>query len=110
MFSKIRELIMEPNYFLCVLIDEVESLAHARNAGSNDAEPADSMRVVNALLTQIDSIRRFVEKFKGKELRSLMLLLNKRACLVRQCSILESITMPKLRFSKSFRQHCLLTD
>lgn len=63
MFSKIRELIMEPNYFLCVLIDEVESLAHARNAGSNDAEPADSMRVVNALLTQIDSIRRYKQPY-----------------------------------------------
>lgn len=42
---------------VCVLIDEVESLAAARKSGGN--EPSDAIRVVNALLTQIDNIKRF---------------------------------------------------
>ena len=38
-------------------IDEVESLSAARSASAN--EPSDAIRVVNALLTQIDAIKRF---------------------------------------------------
>ena len=38
-----------------MLIDEVESLAAARKASSN--EPSDAIRVVNAVLTQIDAIK-----------------------------------------------------
>ena len=57
MFAEIRELIAEPGAFVCVLIDEVESLAAVRKNSS--AEPSDSIRVVNAVLTQLDSIRHF---------------------------------------------------
>jgi len=35
----------------------VESLAAARKAGSS--EPTDAIRAVNALLTQLDALRRF---------------------------------------------------
>uniref|UniRef100_A0A8C9P2A2 Pachytene checkpoint protein 2 homolog n=1 Tax=Spermophilus dauricus TaxID=99837 RepID=A0A8C9P2A2_SPEDA len=41
-----------------VLIDEVESLTAARSACRAGAEPSDAIRVVNALLTQIDQIKR----------------------------------------------------
>ena len=41
-----------------VLIDEVESLASARKSALNGSEPSDSIRVVNAVLTQLDAIRR----------------------------------------------------
>ncbi|XP_023336092.1 pachytene checkpoint protein 2 homolog [Eurytemora carolleeae] len=57
MFAEIRDLIDDPNAFVCVLIDEVESLTAARkNSGS---EPSDAIRVVNALLTQLDSIKHY---------------------------------------------------
>ncbi|XP_016197856.1 pachytene checkpoint protein 2 homolog isoform X3 [Arachis ipaensis] len=36
--------------------DEVESLAAARKAAIFGSEPSDSIRVVNALLTQIDKL------------------------------------------------------
>lgn len=57
MFSRIQELVEDPDCLVIVLIDEVESLARAR--GSTGNEPSDSIRVVNALLTQIDQIKRF---------------------------------------------------
>eukprot|EP00916_Digyalum_oweni_P022078 GHVL01036649.1.p1 GENE.GHVL01036649.1~~GHVL01036649.1.p1 ORF type:complete len:418 (-),score=101.97 GHVL01036649.1:1448-2701(-) len=55
MFQKIRELIEDSQSFVCVLIDEVESLAASRQAATG-SDPSDAMRVVNALLTQIDSL------------------------------------------------------
>ncbi|KAK5984078.1 hypothetical protein GCK32_011954 [Trichostrongylus colubriformis] len=41
-----------------VLIDEIESLGMSRDASTSRGDPADSIRAVNALLTQIDRIRR----------------------------------------------------
>ncbi|XP_065216144.1 pachytene checkpoint protein 2 homolog [Planococcus citri] len=59
MFSKIKEHLEYGESLVCVLIDEIESLTHARNACMNGAEPSDSIRVVNAILTQLDQIRRY---------------------------------------------------
>ncbi|XP_064466493.1 pachytene checkpoint protein 2 homolog [Ornithodoros turicata] len=59
MFQKIQEFIDDPDALVFVLIDEVESLAHSRKAALGGSEPSDAIRVVNALLTQIDSIKRF---------------------------------------------------
>lgn len=56
LFNKIAELVSDPNNLVCVLIDEVESLAYARSAMSSN-EPRDAMRVVNAVLTQLDSLK-----------------------------------------------------
>ena len=42
---------------VCVLIDEVESLTAARSGAASGAEPSDAIRVVNAVLTQIDQLR-----------------------------------------------------
>lgn len=56
LFAKIKEIIADPHSLVCVLIDEVESLAYARDCMSGQ-EPKDAMRVVNALLTQLDNIK-----------------------------------------------------
>ncbi|EDW80543.1 uncharacterized protein Dwil_GK11512 [Drosophila willistoni] len=56
LFTKIGELVADRNNLVCVLIDEVESLAYARSAMSSN-EPRDAMRVVNAVLTQLDDIK-----------------------------------------------------
>jgi len=55
MFTEIKRLMENPNSLVCVLIDEVESLTAARKASGS--EPSDAIRVVNALLTQLDSIK-----------------------------------------------------
>ncbi|KAM8967246.1 pachytene checkpoint protein 2 homolog [Pelodytes ibericus] len=58
MFQKIRELIDDQDALVFVLIDEVESLTAARKASQAGTEPSDAIRVVNAVLTQIDQIKR----------------------------------------------------
>ncbi|KAJ0048207.1 hypothetical protein Pint_15548 [Pistacia integerrima] len=50
-------MVEEENNLVFVLIDEVESLAAARKAALSGSEPSDSIRVVNALLTQMDKLK-----------------------------------------------------
>ncbi|CAG0887270.1 unnamed protein product [Darwinula stevensoni] len=59
MFEKIKEMMDNPDAVVFILIDEVESLAAARAAAIAGSDPSDSLRVVNALLTQLDQIRRY---------------------------------------------------
>lgn len=58
MFQRLQELIEDRAALVCVLIDEVESLTSARSSAFRGSEPSDAIRVVNALLTQLDQIRR----------------------------------------------------
>ncbi|KTF73295.1 hypothetical protein cypCar_00042076, partial [Cyprinus carpio] len=58
MFQKIQELIDDKDALVFVLIDEVESLTAARSAAQAGTEPSDAIRVVNAVLTQLDQIKR----------------------------------------------------
>ncbi|DAA17766.1 pachytene checkpoint protein 2 homolog [Bos indicus x Bos taurus] len=58
MFQKIQDLIDDKDALVFVLIDEVESLTASRNACRAGTEPSDAIRVVNAVLTQIDQIKR----------------------------------------------------
>lgn len=51
LFGHILDRVEEGDALVFVLIDEVESLTAARRAGSS--EPVDSIRAVNALLTQV---------------------------------------------------------
>ncbi|KAJ7638612.1 P-loop containing nucleoside triphosphate hydrolase protein [Roridomyces roridus] len=57
LFSSITELVDEEDAFLVVLIDEVESLTAARAGAMAGTEPSDGLRVVNALLTQLDKLK-----------------------------------------------------
>ncbi|KAG0352591.1 Pachytene checkpoint protein 2 [Gamsiella multidivaricata] len=58
MFDQIWSMVEDEDAFVCVLIDEVESLAAARRAALSGNEPSDSIRAVNALLTQIDRLKK----------------------------------------------------
>lgn len=58
LFSSIREVAENSKALVIILVDEVESITFARSALSS-AEPSDSMRVVNAVLTQLDQLQRF---------------------------------------------------
>ncbi|KAH0474715.1 MAG: hypothetical protein KVP17_003061 [Porospora cf. gigantea B] len=55
MFDQVREL-LDRDVFVVLLIDEVESLTASREGAKN--EPTDAIRVVNALLTQLDLLKR----------------------------------------------------
>ncbi|GLI62635.1 hypothetical protein VaNZ11_005300, partial [Volvox africanus] len=59
LFTKITELVEESDSLVFVLIDEVESLTSARKAAISGSEPSDAIRAVNAMLTQLDALRRF---------------------------------------------------
>nr|PIM01792.1 ATPase, AAA family protein [Toxoplasma gondii COUG] len=59
MFTTIKDLLEDESCFVCVLIDEVESLSTARRAAMAGNEPSDAVRVVNALLTQIDVLKSY---------------------------------------------------
>ncbi|XP_034245789.1 pachytene checkpoint protein 2 homolog [Thrips palmi] len=58
MFSKVKDLVENPNALVIVLIDEVESLTHSRSS-SGGVEPSDAIRTVNAVLTQIDELKKY---------------------------------------------------
>lgn len=59
LFSKIKSLLEEPNSFVNIVIDEIESISSARKQSFGRNEPSDSIRVVNALLTQVDSLKKY---------------------------------------------------
>ncbi|KAL3127401.1 Pch2p like AAA ATPase [Cryptosporidium hominis] len=59
LFSKIKSLLEEPNSFVNIVIDEIESISTARKQSLGRNEPSDSIRVVNALLTQIDALKKY---------------------------------------------------
>ena len=54
LFQHVHELVEDDDAFVVLLIDEVESLTASRSA--RGSEPSDSLRVVNAVLTQLDSL------------------------------------------------------
>ncbi|CAG0879786.1 unnamed protein product [Cyprideis torosa] len=56
LFERVAEVVSAPNVLVILLLDEVESLATQRKAA--EGEPADATRAVNALLTQIDALKR----------------------------------------------------
>ena len=58
MFDHITELTEDEECFVCILIDEVESLTASRTSAASGNEPGDAVRVVNAVLTSLDTLRR----------------------------------------------------
>eukprot|EP00210_Caulerpa_lentillifera_P003130 g2990.t1 len=59
LFERIQNSIQSPNLMLFVLIDEIESLVTNRTSCVQGSEPLDALRAVNALLTQIDRLKRY---------------------------------------------------
>ncbi|KZT12967.1 P-loop containing nucleoside triphosphate hydrolase protein [Laetiporus sulphureus 93-53] len=57
LFSSVMEMVEDEDAFVVVLIDEVESLTAARAGAMAGTEPSDALRVVNALLTQLDKLK-----------------------------------------------------
>ena len=60
LFQLVRDMVQdEPQSLVCVLIDEVESLAMTRGGNSSSGDPSDAMRAVNSLLTSLDRLKSF---------------------------------------------------
>lgn len=59
LFERITEIVEDQQLLVCVLIDEVESLAYARQVSLAGVEPSDSFRAVNALLTHLDRLSHY---------------------------------------------------
>ncbi|GAA6025308.1 hypothetical protein JCM11491_002443 [Sporobolomyces phaffii] len=57
LFAQVTEMVDDEDCFVVVLIDEVESLTAARAGAMSGKEPSDALRVVNALLTQLDKLK-----------------------------------------------------
>ncbi|WVO16749.1 hypothetical protein L204_104433 [Cryptococcus depauperatus] len=57
LFQMVTDMVEDESGFVVVMIDEVESLTAARAGAMKGNEPSDSLRVVNALLTQLDKLR-----------------------------------------------------
>ena len=58
LFDHIHEIAEDEECFVAVLIDEVESITASRSSASRSNEPGDAVRVVNAVLTSLDALRR----------------------------------------------------
>ncbi|KAI4222831.1 MAG: hypothetical protein L6R36_005863 [Xanthoria steineri] len=59
-FDSIESLLaQEPDVFICIFVDEIESLAGTRERSKNANEPKDSMRAVNALLVALDRLSKY---------------------------------------------------
>lgn len=58
LFQHISDIADDDTCLVILLIDEVESIAAARNSANRSGEPGDAIRVVNAVLTSLDQLRR----------------------------------------------------
>ncbi|VEL11491.1 unnamed protein product [Protopolystoma xenopodis] len=58
MFDSLAEHLEAKDHLICLLVDEVESLTAVRR--SSACEPSDAIRVVNAVLTHIDQVRKIL--------------------------------------------------
>ena len=58
LFDHIGDIADDEDCFVCVLIDEVESITSARSASARSNEPGDAVRVVNSVLTSLDALKR----------------------------------------------------
>jgi SpoVK/Ycf46/Vps4 family AAA+-type ATPase len=58
LFEHVNDTAEDKTTLVCVLIDEVESIVSARSSSLHSSEPGDSFRVVNAVLTSLDALKK----------------------------------------------------
>jgi SpoVK/Ycf46/Vps4 family AAA+-type ATPase len=99
LFQMVKDMVTDdPNALICVLIDEVESLASSRD-NSSSGDPSDAMRAVNSLLTSLDKLRSFPNVLIMTT-TNLHLTGSVDAAFVDRCDLLIHVEMPtfKARF------------
>jgi AAA+ superfamily predicted ATPase len=58
LFAHINDIADDDACLVVVLIDEIESISASRSSASRSNEPGDAVRVVNAVLTSLDALKR----------------------------------------------------
>ncbi len=58
LFAHINDIADDDECLVVVLIDEIESISASRSSASRSNEPGDAVRVVNAVLTSLDALKR----------------------------------------------------
>lgn len=93
LFQMVKDMVLDdPNALICVLIDEVESLAASRD-NSSSGDPSDAMRAVNALLTSLDKLKPFPNVLVLAT-TNLHLTGSVDAAFIDRCDLLVHVAMP----------------
>lgn len=95
----------DPNELICVLIDEVESLAASRDNGAS-GDPSDAMRAVNSLLTSLDTLRPFPNVLVMAT-TNLHLTGTVDAAFVDRCDLLVPVPMPPVKARYQILLSCI---
>ena len=56
-FARIYEMTQDPNTLVCVVMDEIETIAASRTKSTSGGECSDGLRATNQLLTALDRLR-----------------------------------------------------
>lgn len=103
----VKDMVLDdPNALVCVLIDEVESLAASRDNSSN-GDPGDAMRAVNSLLTSLDKLKPFPNVLVMAT-TNLHLTGSVDAAFVDRCDLLIQVKMPPVKARYGIFMSCIL--
>lgn len=92
----VKDMVLDdPNALVCVLIDEVESLAASRD-NSSSGDPSDAMRAVNSLLMSLDKLKPFPNVLVMAT-TNLHLTGSVDAAFVDRCDLLLQVKMPPIK-------------
>ena len=103
----VKDMVLDdPDSLVCVLIDEVESLAASRDSSSG-GDPGDAMRAVNSLLTSLDKLKPFPNVLVMAT-TNLHLTGSVDAAFVDRCDILVQVQMPPVKARYKIFVSCIL--
>ena len=103
----VKDMVLDdPDSLVCVLIDEVESLAASRDSSSG-VDPGDAMRAVNSLLTSLDKLKPFPNVLVMAT-TNLHLTGSVDAAFVDRCDILVQVQMPPVKARYKIFVSCIL--
>mmetsp|Transcript_28068 Transcript_28068/g.68341 ORF Transcript_28068/g.68341 Transcript_28068/m.68341 type:complete len:428 (-) Transcript_28068:1068-2351(-) len=107
LFQMVKDMVLDdPDALVCVLIDEVESLAASRD-NSSSGDPGDAMRAVNSLLTSLDKLKPFPNVLVMAT-TNLHLTGSVDAAFVDRCDLLVQVKMPPLKARYRIFMSCIL--
>lgn len=106
LFQMVKDMVLDdPDALVCVLIDEVESLAASRDNNSS-GDPSDAMRAVNSLLTSLDKLKPYPNVLVMAT-TNLHLTGSVDAAFVDRCDLLLQIKMPPVKARYIIFRSCI---
>ena len=102
----VKDMVLDdPDALICVLIDEVESLAASRD-NSSSGDPSDAMRAVNSLLTSLDKLKPFPNVLVMAT-TNLHLTGSVDAAFVDRCDLLLRVKLPPMKARYKIFASCI---